>query len=138
MKRILILTHAGLASGFLETLEFIGGQYTDIDIVCAYTETTDPEKVFLDKLETYIGDKIIVLTDIMYGSVNQFCCRNLIHGYFLITGINLPLIMELAVCREDQITEDYLLEIIEKARQQLQLVKLKELQAKPEKMEDFF
>ena len=126
MKKILIATHGNLASGAKSTLEFLVGNIVDITCIDAYV---DPDENLIDILENYFSkidadDEVIVFTDIKGGSVNQKIIQYTMKpNIFLITGFNLPILLELAIM-DKKITVESLEEMIDIYKNQLELIKI--------------
>lgn len=126
MKKILIATHGNLASGAKSTLEFLVGNIVDITCIDAYV---DPDENLIDILENYFSkidadDEVIVFTDIKGGSVNQKIIQYAMKpNIFLITGFNLPILLELAIM-DKKITVESLEEMIDICKNQLELIKI--------------
>lgn len=123
MKRIVIMTHALMARGLKETAEFLAGE-SGIVSVCCFTEEQDPD-AYIDALlkEVPEEDKLIIMTDIMGGSVNQKAGRRLSgHAFYLLSGINLPLLLEIAVADESMITEEFIRDAVEDAKKEIVFV----------------
>lgn len=126
MKKILIATHGNLASGAKSTLEFLVGNIVDITCIDAYV---DPDENLIDILENYFSkidadDEVIVFTDIKGGSVNQKIIQYAMKpNIFLITGFNLPILLELAIM-DKKITVENLEEMIDICKNQLELIKI--------------
>jgi fructoselysine and glucoselysine-specific PTS system IIA component len=96
--KIVLASHSNLALGMKDTVELIMGRQEQMSAIAAYV---DDAISFKDQLAETIApfqtEKILFITDLLGGSVN-----NLVSGlvkendhYFLITGMNLPLILEL-------------------------------------------
>lgn len=126
MKKILIATHGNLASGAKSTLELLVGNIVDITCIDAYV---DPDENLIDILENYFSkidddDDVIVFTDIKGGSVNQKIIQYTMKpNIFLITGFNLPILLELAIM-DKKITVENLEEMIGICKNQLELIKI--------------
>ncbi len=123
MKQILIATHGKMASGIRYTAEMIGGASDAITTIDAYVHAEDDvEKQFEEYFESHKEDRIIVVSDLMGGSVNQK-----LMGYVkpdkisLITGMNLPLVVQLLFADEN-ITDAELQEYVNESREELQMV----------------
>ena len=121
-KRIILITHSAMAAGMKKTLEFIAGDSGVVDAIQAYTVDQDPEVRLQELLEQYREDKVIILTDVFFGSVNQMCVPYINRGVFLVTGVNLPLVLELLDVEPEQINQVCLEELVQKARDGLQLM----------------
>ena len=126
MLGIVIATHGNLASGAKSTLEFLVGNIVDITCIDAYV---DPDENLIDILENYFSkidadDEVIVFTDIKGGSVNQKIIQYIMKpNIFLITGFNLPILLELAIM-DKKITVENLEEMIDICKNQLELIKI--------------
>lgn len=121
-KRIILITHSAMAAGMKKTLEFIVGDSGVVDAIQAYTVDEDPESRLRELLEQHQEDKVIVLTDVFFGSVNQMCVPYINQGVYLITGVNLPLVLELLDAEPEQIDQQSLEEMVQRARDGLQLM----------------
>lgn len=135
MKQILIATHGKMASGIRYTAELIVGKSDEITTIDAYVNPEDNvEKQFEDYFREHEGERILVFTDLMGGSVNQKLL-----GYAekenvtLITGINLPVLMQIMLAGDD-VDDEEIREYVEDARQELQIVEIKK-EPKAEKEE---
>ena len=67
-------------------------------------------------------DKVVVMTDVLSGSVNQKFIPYMGENVFLITGINVPLAMELVLRPEECINKEQLSQSIEMAKETIQFV----------------
>lgn len=126
MKQILIATHGKMASGIRYTAELIVGKSDEITTIDAYVNPEDNvEKQFETYFREHEGERIIVLTDLMGGSVNQKLL-----GYAekenvtLITGVNLPVLMQIMLAGDD-VDDEEIREYVEDAKQELQMVEIK-------------
>ena len=125
MKQILIATHGKMASGIRYTLELVVGKMAEITTMDAYVNPEDDvEKMLQDYFSSHEGDRIFVFTDMMGGSVNQKMMRYADRPEVtLITGMNLPVLLQVALAGEDVSNQD-LNSFVEAARQELQLITL--------------
>ena len=127
MKQILIATHGKMASGIRYTAELIVGKMPGITTIDAYVEPDDNivEK-FRVFFEAHKEERIIVFTDLMGGSVNQklmeYARKD---NVTLITGTNLPVLMQVMLA-EDDVSEEEIKGYIADAREELQLVSVGE------------
>ena len=134
MKQILIATHGKMASGIRYTAELIVGELAKITTIDAYVTPEDNvEKQFEEYFSAHREDRIFVFTDLMGGSVNQKLLRYAQQeNVTLITGTNLPVLMQIMLADEDVEVEE-IRQYIEDARQELQLVEIgKKEEEKPE------
>ena len=105
MRHIIIASHYGLAAGLGDTLKAIIGPGHDIRVVCAFTDETPL-------------DETLVLTDILQGSVNQLVACSAPRGAFIVTGVNLPVALELSL-HAGQLTPDVVRHVVTQAKEQL-------------------
>ena len=125
MKQILIATHGKMASGIRYTAELIVGKMAEITTIDAYVTPEDNvEKKFEEYFEQHENDRIFVFTDLMGGSVNQkLLGYSQKENVTLITGTNLPVLMQVMMA-DDDVTEEEIQEFIDDAREELQMVDL--------------
>lgn len=120
MKKILIMTHGELASGFAHTFKMIVGDIADVEALSAYTtlgyDLEKEIKKVMDALSE--DDELLVVTDLYGGSVNNEWMMHLsdkrIH---LVAGINLAFLVE--VCCAGDFTEESINLALENARKNM-------------------
>lgn len=131
MKQILIATHGKMASGIRYTLELVVGKMAEITTLDAYVNPEeDVEQILLEYFSCHKEDRVFVFTDLKGGSVNQKMMQYA--GWpnvTLITGMNLPILLQVALAGED-VTDRELEEWIESSRQELQMISLKAAEEK--------
>lgn len=124
MRKLVVATHGKLAEGFRQTLGMLGadgfaslGFYLDDDC-----DEGTVERIFAELDE---GDQLIACTDIGFGSVNQMflkvAARHPEANALIVTGVNLPLLLELAV-RPGELTRAELDEVVAQACRQMGVV----------------
>lgn len=120
MKKYLIATHGKLSYGFKDTLELIIGIRPNVEYVSAYADGyNDSINENIMNIMSNLDDKdeLIVCTDILGGSVtNQFLKYLNKANIHLITGINLPLLIEMILSTE-QDTNELIKNSINKAKE---------------------
>ena len=124
MVRYIFASHYRMADGLKETVEFLTSVNENVYAISAYvTENYNIEekikKVF-DKFSK--EDKVVVMTDVLAGSVNQKFIPYVNENIFLITGINAPLAMELVLLPEECINKEQLSNSVKLARETIQFV----------------
>ena len=119
MRNILIATHSGLAQGFYESVKFFNNEAENIHYINAYVENNDFEEEFLTKVEELSGSTLFVFTDIPGGTVNRIASKYIPkYGYKVISGINLAIILEIALSTEE-LPEESIENMIASSREQL-------------------
>ena len=120
MRKFLVASHGKLAEGILTSVEMIIGKCSNVDYVCI-TPKNDNE--FLEnKINSLLeeedeNDELIILTDVFGGSVSNACMkytkRKNIH---VITGINLPILLELLSFKGTEDTHELIMNSIERGK----------------------
>ena len=120
MRKILIATHFRLAEGFRNALSY----FTKSDciyVINAFTENVDYQKEIDLFFQKNKENEILAFSDIAFGSVNQYLTTYLgTENYYLISGANLPVMLELLLLPENiPLTEELIAEKVEAARESL-------------------
>lgn len=121
MFSIVIATHGTYAAGIKSAMEVIMGERPNVHTVCCYT-VSQPAEELLHKTLNRIPeeDVLVICTDLFGGSVNQKVLGELAReNVHIISGVNLPVLLELAVLEQEEVTADTLREIVANARQEL-------------------
>jgi len=95
MRKYVVATHGGMAGGICSTVELIIGHQENLIPINAYTEECqDPMPEFQKILAKYPEDEIVIMTDLMGGSVNSNAVMltgdERVH---VITGVSLVLVI---------------------------------------------
>ena len=99
MNKILLASHGYLAQGMKSSLEILMGTNDRIECLCAYVDDDSRDVAAL--IDAWMeardpADSWFVVTDIFGGSVNkEFIQRQATGSFTLITGMNLPLLVEM-------------------------------------------
>ena len=117
--KYIIATHGNMASGIKNTIEMLRGKRQDVYAVDAYVEDQEFSETLQNMVNSIEDSYIYIFTDIVSGSVNQTVSHMLndcrIH---LITGINLPVIIE-CILRNKEMSDEEIMAVVEEARQHL-------------------
>lgn len=127
MIRLLLASHGKLAEGIYSSLKIIMGEQNNIETLCAYMEEEfNLKKEISDRLNDLSDeDKLIVVTDIFGGSVNNEFMNNLNRkNLYLIAGLNLPLVMELINISDENDIEEEIMEALENSKKSIQYCNL--------------
>jgi fructoselysine and glucoselysine-specific PTS system IIA component len=122
MRKFLIATHGKFASGIKSSLDMIIGAQDNIFVLDAYTENNVPIQDHLDAIlnEIEIGDELVVFTDIMGGSItNQIIQRINSGNAHIVSGVNLPLLIEVILSDPDEDLQKVLDDAVENAKTQI-------------------
>lgn len=120
MRHFILVTHADMAKGIAASAEFIVGKQDNLTCYCAYTEEVDYKKKICAQIDAWVGDEVILMTDMLGGSVNSelmdLTARKDVH---LVTGINLAFLIGILTGDEDEPAEALIEETIETARENM-------------------
>lgn len=109
MERTIVLaSHHRLAEGLKDTLDFISGGGQDIVAMAAYLDNQPVEDQVDSLMASFPAERdVIVLTDMMAGSVNQkfFKYRTRPHTH-IISGMNLHLALGIAMAPTNEYVSD--------------------------------
>lgn len=124
-KRIVVATHGRFSEGILTSMKMIIGDQVPVECITAYVDSgTDYQELFRRTVaeNDYATTELVVLTDVLGGSVNNEFTKLLDeYPFHLVCGLNLALLLEIAVCPADTIAEQ-LPSIVEQAREGIALV----------------
>ncbi len=121
MRHVILASHHRFAEGLRDTLDFLGNKQP-LEVVCAYVDSTPLEEQ-VRKIFGAIGpdDEVLILTDILQGSVNQAFAPYMGPHVFLVAGINVPTALELCLS-SDELSIQGIEDIMEMGRQSMRLV----------------
>lgn len=119
MRRLVIASHHRLAQGMADTLQFVTGGRVCPITVCAYVDDVPLDAQIKDSISAFSDeDEVLIFTDMLQGSVNQEIMRIVNPGTFIVTGFNLPCVLELALY-ESKLNDEVIKDIVLRAREQL-------------------
>ena len=129
-RRFLIATHSTLAEGFTNALMFFAGDGIDVTYINAYIDG----KAIDEKINSFFStlndkDELIVLTDLLAGSVNQNLYKYISREHtHILTGINLALALSLVLeSANDYLTKERINQLVNSSRENI--VYMNEFQA---------
>ena len=94
MRHVVLASHHRFAQGLADTLEFLGAK-CDFHVICAYVDDQPLEPQVAAVFERFgPDDEVLVLTDILAGSVNQKFMPYVGPNVFVVAGVNVVLAME--------------------------------------------
>ena len=122
MRKFLIAAHGSFSSGIKSSLDIIIGKMENVFVIDAYV---DGNKSIEDELNTILGkvqadDELIVFSDLMGGSItNQILRYGLRENVHVISGMNLPLLIDIMLADADTPLKDVIENAISIAREQV-------------------
>ena len=137
MLKLFISSHGHFASGIKSSVEILMGPNARITVFDAYIDQDSVQEhldAFYESVEE--DDQVLLLSDLYGGSVNQVMYTYLEKpNTRLVAGVNLALVLELAV--KEEISDEELEQLVEQSRTMLRIVELDKSETKQED-EDFF
>ena len=113
MRKVLVATHGRLAEGIRETMQFIMGDEGTVDVLNAYTSQEFDMHKEAERLVNNLGagDELIVAADLFGGSVANAFVQYMPTGkVHVVTGVNLPMLIELAASAGGELSAEDLIE----------------------------
>lgn len=112
MRQIVIASHAHFATGILESIELLAGKQDNVRAVSFFVDGNDDVAAMANRIVADVpaGDDLVVVTDILGGSVNnEFLKAMQTHdNVYLATNANLPFLLQLVLASEESSTADIL------------------------------
>lgn len=120
MRRFVIASHHLLAHGLKDTLEFLTSK-KDIIEINAYVDEADLKEQIKEVFEVFSrDDEVVMMTDMLGGSVNQSFYPYMNDFRHLICGINLPCALSLILQPDNEpLTKGQIEKIVEESRTHL-------------------
>jgi len=124
-RKFIIATHGTLAAGIKSSLDIIIGAMENVFLIQAYV---DENVTVEDELKAILAqvtddDDLVIFTDILGGSVtNQVLQHALRSNVYIISGVNLPLIMEIMLADTGTPLNEIIEESINNAKEQMVFV----------------
>jgi len=122
MRKFLIAAHGSFSSGIKSSLDIIIGKTENVFIIDAYV---NGNKSIEDELNAILGkvqadDELIVFSDLMGGSItNQILRSGLRENVHVVSGMNLPLLIDIMLADADTPVKDVIENAISIAREQV-------------------
>ncbi|KWT49840.1 PTS sugar transporter subunit IIA [Lactiplantibacillus plantarum] len=121
-RKIILASHHQFASGLADTVNFIANNAADIVALTAYMDNQPVEQQVKSLMASIPAEvEIVILTDMLAGSVNQqfFYYRMRPHTQ-IISGMNLPLALAIALEPTDhELTDQRVCDLITQAQESI-------------------
>lgn len=119
MAKLVLASHGALAQGMADSLKMIVGEGASrLEVYCLHPGENPDDYAKAKKQEIEASEEThIFVADIQGGSVHTALMQlTSIHNVFVISGMNMPLVMELMFAVHDDIQEADIMKIVEGAR----------------------
>jgi len=124
-RKFLIATHGTFAAGVKSSLDIIIGAMEHVFLIQAYVDETVSVEDQIIQVAGQLSetDELIVFTDILGGSItNQVLQHALKPNVHVISGFNLPLLIEVMMADIDRPVEETIASAIDSAKEQMTYV----------------
>lgn len=125
MRKFLIATHGTFANGIKSSLDIIIGSPENVFLIEAYTGENKSIKDEVDEVLFQLkdNDELIVFTDLLGGSItNQILQFALKENVYIVSGVNLPLLLDVMLADPDTPVEEVIETGIRNAKDQIVFV----------------
>ena len=125
IRKFLIATHGTFAAGVKSSLDIIIGAVEHIFLIEAYVDETVSVETQINEVMTQVSDtdELVVFTDILGGSItNQILQHALKPNVYVVTGFNLPLLIEVLMADAETPAEEVITAALENAKEQMTYV----------------
>ncbi len=119
MRHFILSSHGTFSQGIYNSVKIIMGEQENVHIITAYVEEGQDIKDLVAQTLQEIPpeDEIIVCTDVFGGSVNNEWMKYIVpKKLHLVTGMNLPLLMNLFM-QEDQDAAEIIRQGLQEAKE---------------------
>jgi len=124
-RKFLIATHGTFAAGIKSSLDIIIGSVEHVFLLQAYVDEQTSVEVELQKILAQVSDhdELVVFTDILGGSItNQILQHALKANVYIVSGVNLPLVIDVMLADSTTPIEEVISSAIENAKEQMVFV----------------
>jgi fructoselysine and glucoselysine-specific PTS system IIA component len=124
-RKFIIASHGALAAGIKSSLDIIIGAMENVFLIQAYVDESSSIEDELKAILEQVGDEddLVIFSDILGGSVtNQMLQHALRPNVYIVSGFNLPLVIEIMMADTDRPLPEIIEESITNAKEQMVFV----------------
>ena len=123
-RKFLVATHGTLAAGIKSSLDIIIGSIEHVFLLQAYVDEQTSVEAELEKILEQISDQdqLVVFTDILGGSITNQILQHLRPNVYVVSGVNLPLVIDVMLADSTTPIEEVISTAIENAKEQMVFV----------------
>jgi fructoselysine and glucoselysine-specific PTS system IIA component len=121
-RKFLIATHGTFAGGIKSSLDIIIGAMDNVFLIQAYVEENKSIEAEINDVMAQVGDndELVVFADILGGSVTNMLLQHALRpNVHIVSGFNLPLVIEILMGDAGDPIEDVITSAIENAKEQM-------------------
>jgi fructoselysine and glucoselysine-specific PTS system IIA component len=122
MRKFLIATHGTFSSGIKSSLDIIIGQTDNVFVIDAYVDGNKSIEEALNGVLKNVEphDELIVFSDLLGGSItNQVLRYALKENVYVVSGINLPLLIDVLLADANTPVQEVIEHAISNAKDQI-------------------
>lgn len=131
MIEVIIFTHSNLSDGFKNALEMIIGKQEKLHVITFKEEDSLDSKgeELISILDNVGNNKLVVFTDLYGASPANETMKSLFGtNSVLVTGINLPLLINVLLNKEEDNIEEVLVSSVNEAKENMKIINLENLE----------
>lgn len=124
-RKFLIATHGTFAAGIKSSLDIITGANDNVFLIQAYVDENVSVEDQIKEVLSQVNDEdeLVIFSDIMGGSVtNQVLQHALRPNVYIVSGFNLPLVIDIILSDMDRSLEEIIEGSIGNAKEQMVFV----------------
>ena len=121
-RKFLIATHGTFAAGIKSSLDIIIGAMDNVFLIQAYVDENKSIEAEINEIMAQVGDdnELIVFADILGGSVTNMLLQHALRpNVHIVSGFNLPLVIEIMMADVRDPIEEVIASAIENAKEQM-------------------
>jgi fructoselysine and glucoselysine-specific PTS system IIA component len=121
-RKFLIATHGTFAAGIKSSLDIIIGAMDNVFLIQAYVDENKSIEAEINEIIAQVADndELVVFADILGGSVTNMLLQHALrHNVHIVSGFNLPLVIEIMMADANDPIEEVIASAIENAKEQM-------------------
>ncbi len=121
-RKFLVATHGTFAVGIKSSLDIIIGETDNVWLIQAYVDENKSIESEIHEIMAQVGDndELVVFADILGGSVTNMLMQHALRpNVHIVSGFNLPLVIEILMADAGDPIEEVITSAIENAKEQM-------------------
>jgi fructoselysine and glucoselysine-specific PTS system IIA component len=121
-RKFLVATHGTFAAGIKSSLDIIIGAMDNVFLIQAYVDENKSIEAEINDIMVQVGDndELVVFADILGGSVTNMLLQHALRpNVHIVSGFNLPLVIEILMADAGEPIEEVIASAIENAKEQM-------------------
>jgi len=121
-RKFLVATHGTFAAGIKSSLDIIIGAMDNVFLIQAYVDDNKSIEAEINEVMAQVADndELVVFADILGGSVTNMLLQHTLRpNVHIVSGFNLPLVIEILMADADDQIEEVIASAIDNAKEQM-------------------